>query len=265
MKKFSIFVLSILTLASCQQNNIWNDIQAGFQTSNDSNAYQSRCDFMLRQGRPVADIACLEAEDSESGCFDMEIPEGYSADLINADVLMNRSEVINKKLVLDGGMEYSLLILPQQEAMDLDLLECIYGLEKQGLIVAGSLPERSSGPKSGPEADARVLELCELMDPMTVSDGVFLATVLSNMGVEPDCFIGCDNLKFIHRTLGQEGDIYFISNQNEYQVDIYPEFRVEPGFSAQIWNPATGEIHAWKEESLELEALQSVFVVFRKD
>lgn len=247
MKKFSLFVLSLLTLASCQQS-IWNDIEAGFQSYDD---YQSRCAFLLQQGRNVADIACLVADGSVSEVCDSVMPEGYSWEAVTASSLMSQAKVVDNKLVLANGNEYSLLVLPKQETMNLELLECIYKFEQQGLIVAGSIPEQFS----------------EDMEAMTVPEGVSLETVLLNMGIMPDFFGGGydNNLEFVHRTLGKDGDIFFLSNQNDKDLEIYPEFRVEDATSTQIWDPVTGEIHAWQEETLKLSALQSVFVVFSKD
>lgn len=230
--------------------------------------YLRRCNFMLQQGRYVADIAYFIGEDAPkmTGVCDPALPDGYSFDYINADVLKNHAKVRDNKLVLDSGMEYSILVLPQQNTMRPEILECIYGFEQQGMQVLGPLPERSPSLENYPDADARVQELAVLMDPYTIADGVSLETAFYNMGLEPDFqYTGDADIRFIHRTLGEDGDIYFVSNQDDSPAEILPEFWMEPGQTVQIWDPLSGEISSWNGESFKLDALQSVFVIFRKD
>jgi hypothetical protein len=169
------------------------------------------------------------------------------------------------KLVLDSGMEYSVLVLPKQETMRPEMAERICSFEQQGLQVSGPLPQRSPSLQDYGQADARVQELSALMEPLTIADGVGLETVLNNMGIEPDFqFGGEGSVTFIHRTLGKDGEIYFLANQEEESIEIYPEFRVPGGLKPQLWDPLTGKTRAWDGLGLSLEPLQSVFVVFSK-
>ena len=231
-------------------------------------SYLRRCNFMLQQGRYVADVAYFIGEDTPkmTGVTDPSLPEGYSFDYINADVLKNHARVRDGKLVLDSGMEYRVLVLPKQETMRPEVADCIYKLEQQGLQVLGPLPQRSPSLQDYGRADARVKELAALMEPLTIADGVGLETVLNNMGIEPDFLYGGEaRLTFIHRTLGKDGEIYFVANQEENPVEVLPEFRVLAGLKAQLWDPLTGDVRAWDGKTLRLEALQSVFVVFCKE
>ena len=243
------------------RNSSWYDGMGSFVT------YLRRCNWMLQQGRYVADVAYFIGEDAPkmTGVCDPELPQGYSFDYINADVLKNHARVQNGKLVLDSGMEYRVLVLPKQETMRPEMLECIYDFEKQGLPVLGPLPQRSPSLQNYGEADARVKELAALMEPLTIADGVGLETVLNNLGVEPDFQYGGDgSVSFLHRTLDKAGEIYFVANQEEEPVEVLPEFRVPDGLKPQLWDPLTGECRAWDGKSLKLEALQSLFVVFGK-
>ena len=243
------------------RNSSWFDGMGSFVT------YLRRCNFLLQQGRYVADVAYFIGEDAPkmTGVCDPELPQGYSFDYINADVLKNHARVKDGKLVLDSGMEYCVLVLPRQETMRPEVVERIYAFEQQGLQVLGPLPQRSPSLQKYGEADARVKELAALMEPLTIADGVGLETVLYNMGIEPDFQYGGEgSVSFLHRTLGKAGDIYFVANQEEAPVEILPEFRVTGGLKAQLWDPLSGECRDWDGTQLSLEPLQSVFVVFGK-
>ena len=243
------------------RNSSWFEGMGAFVT------YLRRCNFLLQQGRYVADVAYFIGEDAPkmTGVCDPELPQGYSFDYINADVLMNHARVKDGKLVLDSGMEYRVLVLSRQETMRPEVAEQIYAFEQQGLQVLGPLPQRSPSLQKYGEADARVKELSALMEPLTIADGVGLETVLYNMGIEPDFQYGGEgSVSFLHRTLGKAGDVYFVANQEEVPVEILPEFRVPGGLKAQLWDPLTGECRDWDGTQLSLEPLQSVFVVFGK-
>ena len=243
------------------RNSSWFEGMGSFVT------YLRRCNWMLQQGRYVADVAYFIGEDAPkmTGACDPELPKGYSFDYINADVLKNHARVKDGKLVLDSGMEYRVLVLPRQETMRPEMLECIYAFEKQGLPVLGPLPKRSPSLQDYGLADARVKEISASMAPLTLADSLSLEEVLSHLGVTPDfqC-VEEDTLAFIHRTLGKAGDIYFVANPKEEPVSVCAQFRVPEGIPSQIWDPLTGECRAWDGKTLQLEPLQSLFVVFGK-
>ena len=244
------------------RNNTWFEGMGSFVT------YLRRCNFLLQQGRYVADVAYFIGEDAPkmTGVCDPALPEGYSFDYINADVLKNHARVKDGRLVLDSGMEYRILVLPKQETMRPEMLECIVRLARQGLPVLGPLPQRSPSLQDYGKADARVKELSAQLEPLVLPDGLGLETALGHLGVEPDFEYGGEgSVSFIHRTLGKAGDIYFVSNQEEKVIEIEPTFRVPDGLKAQLWDPMTGKACAWDGLSLHLEPLQSVFVVFSKE
>jgi hypothetical protein len=244
------------------RNNTWFEGMGPFIT------YLRRCNFLLQQGRYVADVAYFIGEDAPkmTGVCDPALPEGYSFDYINADVLKNHARVKDGRLVLDSGMEYRILVLPKQETMRPEMLECIVRLARHGLPVLGPLPQRSPSLQDYGKADARVQELSAQLEPLVLPDGLGLETALGHLGVEPDFeYAGEGSVAFIHRTLGKAGDIYFVANQEEKGVEIEPTFRVSDGLKAQLWDPMTGKTCAWDGLSLRLEPLQSVFVVFSKE
>ncbi|MDR2469667.1 MAG: glycoside hydrolase family 2, partial [Tannerella sp.] len=76
--------------------------------------YLRSCNLMLQQGNYVADVAYFIGEDAPkmAGITSPELPQGYSYDFINAEVLMTRTSIKNGKLTLPDGMQYSVLALP---------------------------------------------------------------------------------------------------------------------------------------------------------
>ena len=236
--------------------------------------YLRRCNYMLQQGRYVADVAYFIGEDAPkmTGVCDPQLPKGYSFDYINADVLRNHARVRDGKLVLDSGMEYRVLVLPRQETMRPEMAECLRRFVEEGLTLVGPRPVTSPSMQHGIwEADERVKKAAEVIwngraKGLAYPDGTALETIMDDMGLAPDFrYDGEGQVAFIHRTLGRDGEIYFVANQEEVPVELIPSFRVNPNLKAQLWDPLTGTACAWDGKKLTLEALQSMFVIFRKD
>ena len=256
--------------------------------------YLKRCNYMLQQGRYVADVAYFIGEDAPkmTGITNPELPLGYSFDYINAEVILTRLKVEHGRMVLPDGMSYRLLVLPELETMRPELLEKITELVSQGAQILGHAPERSPSMEHYPVADAAVKKLAKTLwggvNGTSLKLGVFgkgkvlcgmdMHTALNTLGIKPDFnlnnagpVLNSDPVLFIHRKT-TEGDIYFVSNQSEKTITINPAFRIT-GMQPEIWDPVTGETRLLsrfsKQEGatavpLKLAALQSLFVVFRK-
>ena len=89
----------------------WDQSHAFFE-------YLSRCQFLLQQGRFVADVCYFVGEDPPGYCqVYNKIPAGYDNDSINGEVLMTRLAAKDGRLVLPDGTSYSVLVLPQAATM----------------------------------------------------------------------------------------------------------------------------------------------------
>jgi len=242
--------------------------------------YLKRCNYMLQQGRYMADVAYFIGEDAPkmTGQCVPALPYGYSFDYINAEVLKGKAHVEDGCLVLESGMRYRVLVLPQQKTMRPEMLSCIAELVREGLTVVGPSPVKSPSFQGWPDADAKVQALAsELWGGKTgkgrvYPDGTSLETIFSEMGIAPDFKAQADgSLLFIHRGLGTEGDIYFVSNQEDKAVSAKASFKVGRDLKPEIWDPVSGETRAidftrageHTVVNLELDRIQSVFVVFR--
>lgn len=262
------------------RKNIW------FSQMDVFGRYIKRCNLMLQQGLYVADVAYFIGEDTPkmTGVTDPALPEGYSFDYINAEVLMDRATMVDGRLTLPDGMSYGVLVLPRQKTMRPELLARIKSLIADGLTVLGPAPEVSPSLENYPEADAEVARLAgELWGNnqrqalqygygKVYADGVPLDKVLEEKGIAAD-FVVTDNadaqIRFIHRHL-DKGDIYFVANQADRPVEFTGSFRVDSR-APQLWNPLTGEIRPLPQYDdyngkiiipLRLDALESAFIVF---
>ena len=241
--------------------------------------YLRRCNMMLQQGRYVADVAYYIGEDAPkmTGETNPAMPRGYSFDYINAEIL-EQSTVDDGLLTLPSGMQYRVLVLPQQKTMRPEVLDCIAELVRKGLAIVGPQPEASPSMQDYPECDERVRELAEEMwqnpaygEGRIYPDGTELQTILDDLGVLPDCMADESvPYTFIHRTL-RGADVYFVSNQSNQPQTFDAVFRIA-GKAPDTWDPVTGERRQLPKFSpptkgqtlvpMHLEPFQSLFVVF---
>lgn len=255
------------------RNNVWfYDMDLFIQ-------YLKRCNFMLQQGKYVADVAYFIGEDAPkmTGIQDPPLPKGYSFDYINAEVIKERLTVKGGRFVLPDGMSYKVLVLPKLETMRPELLEKIASLVKQGGVVLGPKPVRSPSLENFPEADNRLKVLADSLwkgrihnyGKGMVMDSIGLKEVFATLKLKPD--LDEKDVSFIHRVTPEE-DIYFISNQEAKSTSILAIFRVQDKVP-YLFDATTGNIRPlpeYKKEDgritvpLELAAYESAFVIFRK-
>jgi hypothetical protein len=250
--------------------------------------YLKRTNFMLQQGNYVADVAYFIGEDAPkmTGICDPALPQGYSFDYINGEVIQTRVSVKEGKLVLPDGMNYRLLVLPKLQTMRPELLKKISELVMSGAVILGPAPRYSPSLQNYPAADRQIkklsAELWGKVDGIKVKSakvgkgmvlsGMEMQEALDLLGVVPDCkFAKEDPALFIHRTL-PDGEMYFISNQTDKTITINPDFRVT-GKSPEFWSSVDGfcrDLPAYSQKvqttsvPLKLEAFESQFIIFRK-
>ena len=192
------------------------------------------------------------------------------------------------RIVLPDGMSYRLLALPDSQTMTPRLLAKVVELVEAGATVVGRRPQKSPGLEEFPACDAEVKKLADRLwgdcDGQKVKQhalgkgrvvwGQTPEQVLAAMKLPVD--FACDgglagNLRYIHRTLEDGADLYFVGNKREAGVSGTCSFRVA-GKRPELWWPESGRTElaaAWQEKDgvtrlpLYLEPAESVFVVFR--
>lgn len=262
------------------RHNTW------FKQSKTWMEYLRRCQHLLQQGKYVADVCYFIGEDAPmmTGARNPELPEGFSYDYINAEVILNRLSVEDGKFVLPDGTSYSVMVLPPNQTMRPELLARIADLVNQGGVIFGQAPEKSPSLANYPECDIIVKELAKKLwgaekDNSSqmkkygagyVVDELELKITLETLNVDKDVDINSDlPVLWTHRSMpGME--IYFLTNQSEEEVNFEPSFRVK-GMKPQLWDAVTGEIRYLNEYiekegrivvPLKMEAHRSWFVVF---
>jgi hypothetical protein len=267
------------TVTWWDQGNAWID-------------YVSRCQFLLQQGRFVADAACFCGENAPSEMPDINppLPAGYDYDAINSDVLLHRARMKNGRLTLLSGASYSALVLLHDDPqMTPQLLRKIRGFVRDGLTVAGPRPRHSPSLQGFPKCDQKVKSLADDLwgqcDGTTVTEHPFgkgrvicgpsLAGLFAARGLKPDFEFTNSSpsakLAFCHR-LTDQADIYFLSNQRRQFESADCTFRISSKLP-ELWHPDTGQIELapiWSQQDgrttvhIQFEPAGSVFVIFRR-
>ncbi len=241
--------------------------------------YITRCQYVLRQGRTVADILYLAPEGAPhvfrppasalEGDAVLPDKRGYNFDGCSPLALMERADVRDNRIVFPGGASYRVLVLPAFRTMTPELLEKIESLVYKGAVIIGDPPVKSPSLSGYPECDKKVRLLAEKIwgsveSPQkktvrnygegricrggtfseTDSAGLYprydvVAGLLKEMGVEED-FTASGSVRYTHRTTG-EADIYFISNRTGKPVRDTCTFRDGKG-RPELWDPVTGKV-----------------------
>lgn len=255
------------------QNEVW------WEKAGDFTGYLNRNCFMLQQGLSVADVLYYYGDDVPNFVFlKEEYPElnfGYDWDKCSKDVILNRVSVSNGKIVLPDGMDYHVLVLAPEQAIDLKVLRKVEQLVKDGITIIAPRPKESTGLSGYPESDKELTAIASRLwgniDGKAITEnhygkgrviwGQNINDVLAGMSVKPDfAFTSPDKetaLDYTHRT-SDNTDIYLVSNRharkgiNDYEYryltslpdhfeQVECKFRVT-GKIPELWNPQTGEI-----------------------
>jgi hypothetical protein len=263
--------------------------------------YIARCCYMLRQGKPCADIAVYSPLANQWSIYPFNVPRwgrdfdwgdlgrillsnGYQFDLVNDDVLQNRSSFDGQTLNA-GEMSYRALLIPNVQALPVESLRRIEAYAAQGGVVFAldRVPEASCGMKGYPADDKEVQEIAARMfekstgrsaTPRAYKQGTtyWIPKVIERKDVldrpssptdpflkalrkhaTPDMAVDLvredlrenGGLVFAHRKLDQR-DFYFVSNIQDRAIDWPVDFRVT-GAAPWRWDPRTGEIRKLDE------------------
>jgi hypothetical protein len=145
----------------------WERTQTFWDMVGAYHEYLARCQFMLRQGLPVADVCFLVPEGSPqvfrppASATRGSPPErlGYNFDGCAPETLVARMSVKNGRIVLPDGMSYRVLVLPTTPTMTPALLRKVKALVETGATIVGPPPLKSPSLSGYPECDAEVKAL----------------------------------------------------------------------------------------------------------
>ncbi|MDR1779782.1 MAG: glycosyl hydrolase [Tannerella sp.] len=163
----------------------WDRNQTWWSMAQGYHSYVARCQFMLQQGRTVADVLYLAPEGaphvflpplSAIGGLEMDaanpnnfrgetpLPDrkGYSFDACPPSMLMTAS-VRDGQIVFASGASYRLLVLPAVETMTPELLGKVKELTEAGATVTGLPPMKSPSLTDFPACDDRVKAIADAL------------------------------------------------------------------------------------------------------
>ncbi len=244
--------------------------------------YINRCQWLLQQGLPVADVVYYygdhvpnfaqlrKSDPARAGA-------GYDYDVVTADVILNRMSVSHGRLMLPEGVNYRMMVLPDRAVISLPVLRKLKEIVDAGGVIIGPRPTTASGLMDYPASDAEVKRLAEEMwGKGRVTPGRTAREVLLRQNVQPDFSSEKQSepgaeIDYVHRTTG-DAEIYFVANRSTNAVTTTCAFRVE-GKAPELWDAVSGEHHFAKAYTqsagltrvpLALNPCGSQFIVFRE-
>jgi len=149
----------------------WDRGQTWWKMADGYHKYITRCQYVLSQGKAVADILYLAPEGAPQvflppptaldGTAVMPDKKGYSFDGCSPRFLIENATVNNGMIAFPGGGLYRVMVLPQIETMTPELLSKIKSLINDGAIVIGNPPMKSPSLVNYPGCDNQVKILAE--------------------------------------------------------------------------------------------------------
>lgn len=236
--------------------------------------YLRRCQYMLQQGRAVADILYLTPE----GCPNVFVPpmsaltgdtigdrRGFNFDGCTARQLL-QAKVHGREITFPGGASYRILVLPALPTMTPELIKKVGELVKSGAMVIGPRPVSSPSLTDYPKCDVVINTLGNSIwgdshsgsvmtyrnygKGMVISGGESnkldgklypyyqtVASILKKHGLVED-FDANDSVRYTHRT-NRDWDVYFIANKKNKPISFNAFFRSVKG-SPEVWNAIDG-------------------------
>jgi hypothetical protein len=258
--------------------------------------YMGRCQYLLQQGRFVADAAYFVGEGASrfvpgKPFLRPALPSGYDFDGINAEVLLTRATVRSGRLTLPDDLSYRYLVLcePQCRTMTPETLGRIDELVRAGLTLIGLPPQRAPGLENREHADAMVRKLAAGLwgaTPGTQGErqvgkgrviwGRPMQEVTQADALPPDVAAKWNakafEIEWIHRHTA-EAEIYFLANPKpETIANVEVALRVT-GRRPELFDAMTGQSRPLPQYSmhgactvmpLTFEPNEAYFVVFRQ-
>lgn len=208
-----------------------------------------------------------------------QVPDGYNYDFANPTVLRSGVKAENGILVAPSGARYMVLWLDRNcEVMSLDILKKIKEFADAGVIICGKEPKQCAGLKADDRAFASIVDdvwhsrrknvFTKGLEDCLRRSGIepdFRATVTSEVASPiaepaettsghldklgdqdaseapantPDSY---GNFKYVHRTLPDSTQIYWVRNFSGKDSNVELSFR-DGGKFATIFNPENGEV-----------------------
>jgi hypothetical protein len=246
---------------------VFNEKNPWWTVMPDVSLYLQRLSFVLRQGRPVNDVALylpnddawarfapgrvgtmIEALSQRVGAtvIGRILDAGFGLDFFDAGVLSGIGRVEDNTLAL-GSNRYRVVVLPNVERIADSTLRQLETFVRGGgvLVATGRLPALAPGYLATASDHAKVVAAVDRLFRGPAAAAVFveddsrLAEVLASR-LQPDVTFASQlpDVGFVHRRT-PSADVYFIANTSNLPVKTSAAFRAEAG-RVEAWEPLTG-------------------------
>lgn len=203
--------------------------------------YQARAAFLLRQGKPVTDLALYLGDDEPVKIIANRLPDipgGFDFDALSTDALATRLHAENGRLTLPDGSAYQALLIGRGALVTPEVRTRLDSLSRAGVKI------------------------------WNANDGTTLSSFAKDNRLEPDILVPQGRKTYFAHRRTADADIYFIDNHEDSPVTFRYGFRT-PHASAELWDAVTGrrlrlattrDGH-YARTTIALAPRQSVFVV----
>jgi len=255
--------------------------------------YMHRTQLVVQKGKFVADVLYYYG-DHVPNVFGIKnsdpagVLPGFDYDVTNETILL-QLKMSDGKIVVPGGVEYRVLVLPDHKVLSLDALNKVEELLQQGAKVIGHKPEKLASLVGSLEDQNQFHKIADKIwgDGNSVKGenkfgkgmviwGISAREYLLSQQVPIDFnVVGSDSktdYDYIHYTI-DNGHVYFVTNQTTDRQKINCQFRVN-GLQPELWDALAGSVRdaqAFTQDGeittlpLTLEPYEAVMVVFEKE
>lgn len=263
-------------LALSYHGTDFNRLNTWWQQGKGFMDYIARSQFLLQQGKNVADVLVFTGESSPNTAFlKPEIKAmGYDYDLIGVNKLKDLF-VKNGDICTPVGGKYKVLVLPKSDWATPETLQKVKELVNAGASVIGTKPIKSPSLSNYPNCDKEVHHLTKSLWEKGLVHDMELVDFLNESNSPADFSIENEDkteISFIHRKT-EAADIYFIANARKASREIIGRFKVS-GKQPELWNAENGKIKdlaVFKENPdgttsvpITLGMEEAVFIIFKK-
>jgi hypothetical protein len=259
---------------------VFNEHNPWWPVMPDVAQYLQRISFLLRQGRPVNDVAVYLPTSDAWANFTVGMNPSINQAmprLLGPSLIPNILDAGYNFDFIDGqaiervGVPHRILILPNVERIPLSAYRKIAEFARRGGVVLalGRTPSVAPGLLEAATDTPRILELSRILFEdrgargRIVRDASQLGAALRQT-LAPDAKLPAE-VGFVHRAL-DSADVYFLANTTNHPIRGTAEFRVS-GMASQWWDPFSGKVRSAGDARvvLNLAPYESRVLVFSKE
>jgi hypothetical protein len=233
----------------------------------DVGTYMQRVSWLLRQGKPVADVAVyLPTADAMAGFALGRASVNQSMETMIGQTLVPaildagyNFDFTDDGAIAEMGIAHKVLVVPNVDRIPLATMQKIDAWAAKGgkVVFTKRLPGRSPGLKE--EADGAKIQA--IAGKYKAVEEAALAYAL-RAAVAPDATVPA-GVGTVHRALPY-AEVYFLANTTNQVVTGTAAFRVPQGMEAAEWDPVTGKMSR-ADLKMTLAPYESKVLVFSKE